>query len=416
MKDSAYEVLKITHFRNFILARFFFTFSVNMQATIVGWQIYQYTHDDFSLGLIGLAEVIPFLISAIFGGNLADIIDRKKIIGISAAVYALCALMLVLLTFGFEYQHLTISVIPIYAVIFLTGIARGFLAPAQTAFMAQLVPRKLYAQSATWNSVIWHISAIGGPAAGGILYGFAGIGLTYILVLGLSIFGVFLFVSIPKQPMPLYESGKESLKERLSVGLKFVFGQPVMLGALAIDMFAVLFGGAVALLPSFADRVLHVGPEGLGALRAAPAAGALVMAGIMAYRPPLTYAGRNLLVAVAGFGVSTILFAISENFYFSLIMLALTGMFDNVSVVIRSTILQLYTPDEMRGRVSAVNSIFISTSNELGAFESGLASKILTLIPSVIFGGGMTLLVTAIAAKFSPELRTLNLQKKLMEK
>ncbi|MBX7242408.1 MAG: MFS transporter [Bacteroidia bacterium] len=416
MKQSAYAVLKIVHFRNFILARLFFTFAVNMQATVVGWQIYEYTKDDFALGLIGLAEVVPFLISAIFGGNIADIINRKKIIGLSASVYSLCALLLVLLSFGFQYQYVAIQTLPIYAVIFLTGIARGFLAPAQTAFLAQLVPRELYAQSATWNSVIWHISAIGGPAIGGLLYGFIGVGFTYTVVLTLSVIGVFLFVSVPKQPMPLYEKGKEGLKERLTVGLRFVFSQQVMLGALAIDMFAVLFGGAVALLPSFADRVLHVGALGLGVLRAAPAAGALIMAAIMTWRPPLSNAGRNMLIAVAGFGVSTILFAISENFWVSLVMLALTGMFDNVSVVIRSTILQLYTPDEMRGRVSAVNSIFISTSNELGAFESGLAARLMGLIPSVIFGGGMTLLITAFSAKVFPELRNLNLHNKLNEK
>lgn len=413
MKQSDYQVLLIPNFRNFILARQFFTFAVNMLGTIVGWQVYEYTHDDFSLGLIGLAEVIPFLATALFGGLVADILDRKTIISMSAAVYTFCALCLLILSWQFSYLFTTIGVLPIYAIIFVTGIARGFLAPAQNAFMAQLVPRELYAQSSVWNSVIWHISAIGGPAIGGILYAWKGANLTYLVVIIFAAIGFLLFTSVPKQPKPPQASKDEPIFDRLSIGLKFVFGQPIMLGALALDMFAVLFGGAVAMLPSFADRVLHVGAEGLGALRAAPAIGALIMAGVMTVRPPLGKAGRNLLISVLGFGITTIAFALSENFYLSLILLALTGAFDNVSVVIRSTILQLYTPDDMRGRVSAVNSIFISTSNELGAFESGLAARFLRLVPSVIFGGCMTILVALATAKLAPSLRDLNLREEL---
>lgn len=415
MKQSAWEVFRIQNYRNFILARLFFTFAVNMQAMVVGIQVYEYTRDDFSIGLIGLAEVIPFLMTAIFGGNVADIINRKKIIGVSVSVYAFCALILLLLSAAFEYGYSPTSILPIYGVIFITGIARGFFAPAHTALAAQLVPRKLYAQSATWSSVVWHISAIGGPALGGLVYGTMGVSVTYGIVLILSLTSVLLFLSVSSQPMPAYQPGAESLKDRLSVGVKFVLGNQIVLAALTIDMFAVLFGGAVALLPSFADRVLHTSPVGLGILRAAPAVGALIMATIMAYRPPLLHAGRNLLIAVAGFGISIILFALSKNFILSFFFLALSGMFDDVSVVIRSTILQLYTPDEMRGRVSAVNTIFISTSNELGAFESGLAARLMGLIPSVLFGGGTTLLVVLASLKAFPALKTLNLNHKLNE-
>jgi MFS family permease len=413
MNTDNYQVLRFPNFRNFILARQFFTFAVNMLATVVGWQVYTYTKDEFSLGLIGLAEVIPFLLTALFGGLVADVLDRKTIISFSAAVYTFCAICLLVLSWKFAYLFQTIGVLPIYAIIFVTGIARGFLAPAQNAFLAQLVPRELYAQSAVWNSVIWHISAIGGPAIGGLLYAWKGVEITYLLVVVFALIGFILFMSVPKQPMPEQIKSDENIFQRLSIGLKFVFGQPIMLGALALDMLAVLFGGAVAMLPVFADKILHVDALGLGILRAAPAAGALLMAAIMTSRPPLSRAGRNLFIAVMGFGVCTICFALSTNVYLSVFLLALTGAFDNVSVVIRSTIMQLYTPDDMRGRVSAVNSIFISTSNELGAFESGTAARFFTLVPSVWIGGCITVVVALVTAKLAPQLRNLNLRKEL---
>lgn len=409
---SAYEVLKISPFRNFIFARLFFTFAVNMMGTIVGWQVYEYTHDSLALGFIGLAEVIPFVFVALYGGHIADIINRKLIIIASVCLYILCAITLFIMSWQFSYLFTTIGVMPIYLIIFVTGLARGFLAPAQSAFMAQLVPRDLYANSATWNSIVWHTSAIGGPAIGGLLYGVGKAPLTYGLVVALSLTGLLLFGLVPQQPMPERVVG-ESVWERIRVGLQFVFNHQIVLGALALDMFAVLFGGAVAVLPIFAEEVLHEGAMGLGLLRAAPAAGALVMAGVMAYHPPLKNAGRNLLLSIAGFGLCTIGFALSPNFYLSLLLLVGIGMFDNVSVVLRSTIFQLYTPEDMRGRVSSVNSIFISSSNELGAFESGVAAKLMGLVPSVIFGGGMTLAVVAVTARIAPLLRRLDLRKEM---
>lgn len=407
-KYDAYAVLRIKDFRMFVLARFMLTFGIQMQSVIVGWQVYKITHDPFSLGLIGLAEAIPFLSIALFAGHVADNMNRRRIILVTVIAYLLGATALLLLSSQFYDTTKNNVVIAIYAVIFSTGFARGFLHPAQSAFMAQIVPRELYPNSSTWNSTIWHIAAVSGPAFGGLIYGFAGVETAYATVIGFVIMSFVFFLRMRNRPLPLREI-KEGFLESLSTGIRFVFGNQILLSALALDMFAVLFGGAVAMLPVFAAEVLMTGPQGLGFLRAAPAAGAVVMALILAYRPPLKHAGVNLLTAVTGFGFSIILFAISRNFYFSLAMLALSGMFDNISVIIRSTIIQLYTPDNMRGRVASVNSIFIGSSNEIGSFESGLAARLLGLVPSVIFGGTMTLLIAATTSRFAPKLRKLNL-------
>jgi len=407
-EHDAYAVLRIKDFRMFILARFLLTFGIQMQSVIVGWQVYKITHDPFSLGLIGLAEAIPFLSVALFAGHVADSMNRRRIILVTVIAYLIGAFALLLLSMHLKIAAWSSGVFSIYAIIFATGFARGFFYPAQSAFMAQIVPRELYPNSSTWNSTVWHIAAVSGPAFGGLIYGFVGIEAAYATVIGFVIASFIFFLQMRNRPLPLREI-KEGLVESLTTGIRFVFGNQVLLGALALDMFAVLFGGAVAMLPVFAAEVLNEGPQGLGFLRAAPAAGAVLMALILAYRPPLRHAGINLLVAVAGFGFSIILFAISRNFYLSLAMLALSGMFDNVSVIIRSTIIQLYTPDDMRGRVASVNSIFIGSSNEIGSFESGLAAKLLGLVPSVIFGGTMTLIIAAATGRFSPKLRKLNL-------
>ena len=412
---DAYAVLRLKDFRLFILARFFLTIGIQMQSVIVGWQIYEQTHDAFSLGLIGLAEAVPFLAVALFAGHVADIINRKKIIIVTVIFYffGACALFLLSYKFSAIFEHY--GSLPIYGIVFLTGIARGFHYPAQTAFMAQIVPRKLYANSSTWNSTVFHIAAITGPAIGGLIYGFFGINLAYFTVVCFVVLSFCLFVPVKNVVLPPKEIN-ESLFQSLSTGVKFVFKNQIILGAMALDMFAVLFGGAVALLPIFAGEVLKVGPEGLGFLRAAPAFGAVIMSFIIAYKPPLKHAGFNLLIAVSGFGLCIILFALSANFYLSVFLLALSGMFDNVSVIIRNTIMQLFTPDGMRGRVASVNSIFIGSSNEIGSFESGLAAKLMRLIPSVIFGGCMTLLIALFTSKFAPNLRKLNLFSYIKEK
>jgi MFS family permease len=425
MKSTAYEVLKIKDYRSYIIARTFITFGVNVLGTVVGWQVYAYTQDTFSLGLIGLAEFVPFLFVTLVGGYIADIIDRKKIMQTCIFLYAVCAFMLYMLSTNYTYIVDNHGVMPIYFIIGLTGLVRGFLGPAQSAFAAQLVPVELYASAATWSTMSWHISSISGPAIGGLLYGFTkGPSTSYMIVTALALVGLgFLFTiksrHVEKKNAPNTvdegnpaQSGKEPQKEgffdSVGVGMSFVFKNQVILGSLALDMFAVLFGGAVVLLPAFAKDILQLGPEGLGIMRAAPAVGALIMAVILVNFPLKGSAGKILLFAVAGFGVCTILFAISTNFWFSLLMLAGTGFFDNVSMVIRGTVIQLFTPNEMRGRVSAVNSLFIGSSNELGAFESGVAAKFMGLVPSVIFGGMMTLLVVGISWFKAPKLRDLD--------
>jgi predicted MFS family arabinose efflux permease len=305
------------------------------------------------------------------------------------------------------------GVVPIYVIISLTGLVRGFLGPAQQAFAAQLVPKELLTNAATWSTMSWHLASIGGPAIGGILYGISkSAWSSYALVTALAFIGFLFFLSIKSRHTPKNTEGigeQEGFFDSVNVGMDFVFKNQMIWGSLALDMFAVLFGGAVALLPAFAKDILQLGPEGLGMLRAAPAMGALTMAIYLAYNPPTQNAGRNLMYAVAGFGICTILFALSKNIWFSAAMLAGTGFFDNYSMVIRGTIIQLFTPNEMRGRVSAVNSLFIGSSNELGAFESGLAAKLMGLVPSVVFGGTMTLFVVLTTWIKAPKLRSLNL-------
>ncbi len=416
MKTSAYDVLKIKDFRSYIVARTVITFGVNVLGTVVGWQIYERTQDTFSLGLIGLAEFVPFLIVTLIGGYIADIFDRKIIIQTCVFFYSLCALCLFLLSTQLSFVIDNYGVLPIYTIIGLTGLVRGFLGPAQSAFAAQLVPPDLFTNAATWSTMSWHISSIGGPAIGGLLYGLSkGADSSYLLVTLLALIGFFLFLTIKSRHKARSESHsqngqKEGFFDSVREGTSFVFKNQVILASLALDMFAVLFGGAVALLPAFAKDVLQLGPEGLGIMRAAPAVGALIMAIILAYNPPVKNSGKILLLSVAGFGVCTILFALSTNYWFSLLMLAGTGFFDNVSMVIRGTIIQLFTPNDMRGRVSSVNSLFIGSSNELGAFESGLAAKFLGLVPSVVFGGTMTLIVVLTTWIKAPKLKSLNLQ------
>ena len=379
-----------------------------MLGTVIFYQVYELTHDPYQVGLIGLAEFVPFFIVTFLSGYLADIIDRKKIIATSIFTYILCVAFLFLVSTKFDFLLTTIGVSVIYVINFIIGGIRGFLSPARSAFSAQLVTKDFYAYSSNWLTISWHIGSVAGPAVGGLIYGWFGIGTAYTAIMVLVSIGFFVFLSVPKQKTP-ERNTSEPILQSLSVGLKFVFNNQVVLGALALDMFAVLFGGAVAMLPVFADKILNEGAAGLGFLRAAPAIGAIIMGIYLAKNPPLENAGRKLLWSVAGFGVATIMFAFSTNFYFSLFALALTGFFDDVSMVIRSTVVQLYTPDEMRGRVSAVNGIFIGSSNELGAFESGVGARFMGLVPSVVFGGCMTLLVVALTAKFAPKLRDLSI-------
>lgn len=379
-----------------------------MQAVIFGWMIYAHTKDAMSLGMIGLAEAIPAISIALFGGHLADKYNRRKLILFFLIMLLLVSGALTLFSLHPQENFVRFGTLPVYAMIFLTGIARGILGPTISAFASQLVPKSLYANASAWSSTVWQLGAVTGPALGGMIYGFYNAFTASILVCGFIVATFCCYLLIGNKPVQV-QKREISLFESLTTGIRFVMKNQIMLSAITLDLFAVLFGGAVALLPMFADQVLGTGAEGLGLLRAAPAFGAVLMALTLAHRPPVHDTGKKLLWAVAGFGCCIILFALSTNFYLSLALLALSGMLDSVSVIIRSTIMQTITPDEMRGRVSAVNTIFIGSSNEIGAFESGLAAKLLGLVPSVVFGGTMTLLVVFLTSKMAPSLRKLHL-------
>lgn len=408
-RHDAYAVLRLRDFRLFISYRFFITVAIQMQSLIVGWQMYELTRDPLALGLIGLAEAIPFMAVALYSGHVADRYNRKQIIAWFSFLFLLGTIFLLVLSRAELLASLSMGLLPIYLVVALTGIVRAFLYPSAVALMAQLVPRHLYTNSSTWNSTVWHVAAISGPAIGGLVYGFFNVHVAYLTVILFVVIALTLLLFVKRTPAP-QDQPDEKILQRLVSGLRFVFRNQVLLGTMSLDMFAVLFGGAVAMLPIFAGEILFVGPQGLGFLRAAPMAGAVIMSFILAYRPPAERAGKWLLVAVAGFGISIILFAVSRNFYLSLFLLLLSGLFDNISVIIRATALQLITPDEMRGRVAAVNSIFIGSSNELGSFESGVAARLMGLVPSVVFGGSMTLVIVGIIARKAPLLRRLNLR------
>jgi MFS family permease len=294
----------------------------------------------------------------------------------------------------------------IYAIIFVSGIARGFITPALFAFMPQLVPRELFQNAVSWNSTLWEMASIGGPPIGGLIYGFFGITAAYSIDVSLMLLGLMLASTVASRPLPPVTE-EQGISDKIKAGLTFVFQNKIILNAISLDLFAVLFGGAVALLPIFAAEILHVGKIGLGFLRSAPGIGALLIALYLTHNPIKKRMGKILLLSVAGFGLCMIFFALSTNFWLSMGLLIMSGGFDFVSVIVRSTLLQTLTPENMKGRVSAVNNIFIGSSNEIGGFESGVAARLMKVVPSVIFGGVMTLLVVGFTAWKAPALRKL---------
>ena len=409
---DAFAAMHVKNFRLYILFRIFLTMAALMQSVIVGWQIYDITHDVLWLGFIGLTEVIPQVSISLFAGHFTDIWDRRKMVNYSIILLIIGAIILLVYSINIDFFFPKYGVFPIFITIFLTGLTRGIISPAQVALFGQLIPRNLYANAATWNSANWQMAMVLGPAIGGMVYGFRGIVTAYSLVLGFFVIAFFLIMLIKTKKHDVLESN-EGVLTRIRTGINFVFQTPELLGAFTLDMFAVLFGGAVAMLPVFASDILHVGPQGLGLLRACPAIGATIMAVVMMFRPPVKKTGKVLFISVLGFGVSMIAFALSKNFILSGCILIISGAFDSISVVIRGTILQLFTPDHMRGRVASVNSIFIGSSNELGAFESGVAARIMGLVPSVVFGGFMTLAVVFTTIKVNKPLRRLSLKDKM---
>ena len=412
-KSATYEVLANKDFRNFILARFFITFAIQMQMTSIGLQIYyEHTKNEFILGLIGLSEAVPFILTSFYSGYAADQFNRKKIILLGILGLLIGTAMLYSFCWDVFSLSSNFGYFPLLAVVVFFGVVRSFLAASMPSFMSQLIPRHLYTVSATWNSSVWHSGAILGPVLGAWLYAEELSAKNSYLVNGICFFvGMFAMLRISNPSQSHTQKIKESIVESLKTGLHFVFKNKMLLSALSLDLFAVLFGGAVAILPAFNDKILHAGPETFGWLRTAPAIGAVCMAFVLAIKPPARKAGIALMLSVAAFGVFTIMFAFSTGFWMAFLALFLTGAFDNISVVVRHSILQLMTPDSMRGRVSAVNSVFIGSSNEIGAFESGLAARLLGLIPSIVFGGVMVILVVFSVNKLNPELKDLDLNK-----
>ncbi|MBU6375555.1 MAG: MFS transporter [Bdellovibrionales bacterium] len=398
-------------FRKLVAARFLFSFSVQLQAVVMGWLVFEIKRDPLYLGLIGLVEAVPALGLALYAGYVVDRSNPLRVYRSVLLVSFTSALLLLVMTLnsaGFsDSGRLTV----IYSAAFLTGLARGFAAPSMYALMPQLVPREVLAVSSAWLTSAFQVAAISGPAVGGLLFAGGGGKLAFGVEVALLAASQVALVSIRFQPKIIPPDSKESFRESLLSGLKFVFSHQLLLSALALDMFAVLFGGATALLPIFASEILQVGPQGLGWLRAAPAVGALIMSVALIRRPVEHHGGRILLACVAGFGLCIIGFGLSTSFWLSMAFLALSGALDSVSMVIRGAIVSLCSPDHMRGRVASVNSIFIGSSNELGAFESGVAARLLGTVPSVVFGGAMTLLVVAVTAKLAPRLRALDLRK-----
>ena len=372
---------------------------------VVGWHIYELTHDALALGLIGLAEVIPYFACALFAGYAVDHHSRRKFGVLAGVLTGLNALVLVATTLMTQENPSAW----IYGAIACGGVARAFISPSYNALFALVLPRDQYARAAGVGSSIFQLGLVVGPALGGVLVGWASMTVAYSVAAVLALSAAITLLSLRVNEPPPVKSA--AVLTSIGEGLRFVFGNQIILGAQALDMFAVLFGGAVAMLPAFVQEIFHYGPEGLGILRAAPAVGA-IMVGIVLTRYPISkHAGRWLFTAVAGFGICIIAFALCTYFWFAALLLMLSGICDGVSVVMRTTIMQLATPDAMRGRVASINGIFIGSSNELGAFESGLAARLMGLLPSVIFGGAMTLAVVATTAYLAPQLRKLDLQK-----
>jgi MFS family permease len=399
-KDS-FAALRFKDFRSYLGVRFFFTFAYQMQTTVLGFYIYQLTHSKAAIAYIGLSEVVPAVGIALYGGYIADKYEKRKMLLFIFTGVLLSSLVMGTVTSNALPTHLGTHwiLLTIYAMIFCNGIARAFYGPTTFVVYSNSIPREVYPNASTWSSSAWQVASILGPLTGGFLYGFAGkiipglAGITanFIVIILFLLIALILVFRLRKYE-PVFVP-KENIWKSLSVGLKFVFNNKMMLYAMSLDLFSVLFGGMIALLPVFALDILKVGSEGLGLMRMAFSLGAALSMISMVRFSPMNRPWRNLLIAVAGFGLCILGFGLSHIFYLSLIFLFMQGAFDSVSVIIRSTIMQLLTPDEMRGRVSSVNQMFISSSNEFGDFEAGMAAKYMGTVPSVIFGGCMTLAV-----------------------
>ncbi|WPU93645.1 MFS transporter [Mucilaginibacter sabulilitoris] len=403
-KVDSFAALRYKDFRSYVGMRFCFTFAYQMQTVVLGFYIYQLTHSKIALAFIGLAEAIPAVGIALYGGYIADKYEKRKMLLIIFVGVFLSSFVMFVATLSSMAPHMNTTwiLIVIYSMIFCNGLARAFYGPATFTIYAQSIPKELYPNGSTWSSSSWQIASILGPLTGGFIYGFAGhiipglsgITATFSLTLIFMLISLVLVYMLRTYP-PVFIQ-KENIWISLKEGLSFVFTNKIMFYAMSLDLFSVFFGGVVALLPVFALDILKVGSEGLGIMRMASSLGAALTMIVMIRFSPMNRPWRNLLIAVAGFGLCIIGFGLSKVFYLSLVFLFLQGAFDSVSVIIRGTIMQLLTPDHMRGRVSAVNSMFIGSSNEIGDFESGMAAKLLGTVPAVLFGGTMTMLIVGL--------------------
>ncbi len=400
----SFSVLESSDFRLLLFTRMFSMMALQAQAVIIGWQVYTLTRDPFLLGLTGLAEAVPAIACALFAGHIVDISRPHRVYQWCLGALALNTAVLFVIGAGIVPLEKAAFLVSVYVAIFVSGFARSFIMPASFSLLAQIVARRDISSASAWLSSGFQAAAIVSPAVAGLIFGAYGALAAWLMpaFLMCAAFGMMLFINPSAAPLP--ERREPALKS-IREGWMFIMQSPVLLAAMSLDMLAVLFGGAVALLPAFAGEILHIGPDGLGALRAAPAIGAIVTALALAVRPMKTIPATRLLWVVAGFGVCMIGFGLSTVFWLSLVFLALSGAFDSVSMVIRGTLMQLLTPDRMRGRVSSVNSMFIISSNEIGAFESGTLAKLVGLAPSVVFGGIGTLIVAGATAILSPNFR-----------
>lgn len=407
---SATALLRLPEFRALLGARGLAALGMSAIATVVAFQVWELTGEPLALGLLGLVEAIPALGLMLFGGHVADRRDRRAIILVTGSLLVVGTLALALLSL----DPATLGLGGILAVVFLIGVAAGFERPALTAFEAQVIPIEYATQGASWTGTVWTLGAVVGPAAGGLAIAFLGIPATYLALTVLMAVAVGLVTRIGRKPMPQPESGESTLAS-LGSGVRYVVKHQVLLASMALDLFAVFFGGAIALLPVFASDILGVGPIGLGLLRTAPSVGALLAMLATARIPPKRRAGPILLICVAIFGVSMLVFGLSTSFILSMGALFVAGLADGVSVVIRIVIVRVESPEAMRGRIASVNHVFIGASNELGAFESGVAATLLGVVPSVLAGGLVTLGIVAVVAWLAPELRRLDLGRRMIE-
>ncbi len=398
-KSSGRAAFQFPSFLLFQTARFCIVLATEAQSVAVGWQVYEITKRPLDLGLVGLAQFLPGILLFLVSGHVADRYDRRKLIVICYIGFAICCGLLLLTTIG----HLR-SVYPIFAVLVLLGVVRSFTGPVSRALLPQLVPEEHFPNAVAWSSTIFQGAAILGPSLGGLIYAFfRGAGAVYVLAILMAVVAVVCTLQIKSE-------AKARPREPVNVrtvlaGFRYIWREKVILGSISLDLFAVFLGGATALLPVYASEILHTGPWGLGILRTAPGIGAATMAISLAYKPIRRHVGAIMLWCVAGFGVFTILFGVSHSLALSLIALILVGATDMVSVIVRGVLIQVATPDEMRGRVNAVDMVFIGASNEFGEFESGLTAQWFGTVPAVILGGIGTIIVTAIWAWRFPELR-----------